>query len=240
MNSPRTLSLYFILLLIGILPIAISAERIPQEKNSSHTALNNIKKKVFSYASVQDKPERIPAGRRDRYPQIIIKKDRLFFNSKELRLGKSIESWKKIIAGNPRCFQDEPKFCVWDDAGLEIKTRGDKEHSVTSFTIYFNFFDAGQGGNKYGVSTHPTPAEIHDWLPREVFNGYFELDGFGIDSATQFRDIMNYSAERNLHCGTFDCSNPSGPFSEEANIYISLDSRGNIGRLKEFSITKDL
>jgi hypothetical protein len=230
---------YVLLLTLSSLSTG-SGEWSLSEVNRHLLALESVKKKIFSYTPTSRKSEKAPADAPAKYPKIIIIKNKLFFDGKELRLGDSLDSWKKIIAGEPRCFEDKPKFCVWDNTGLQTKTRGDQKESVTSFTIYFNFFDVGQSGIKYGVSSSPTPAEVYDWLPHKVFTGYFELDGFGIDSTTRFLDLINRVSNRKLHCGNFDCGNPSGPFSEDADIYISLDSRRDIGRLKEFSIVKDL
>jgi hypothetical protein len=240
MMNLRKIGLYVMIILLNSLPSAGSGAEIQPKMNKPLDALEILKGRIYSYSQIPRKSEKARADVSEKYPKIIVIKDKLLFEGKELRLGDSMDSWKKIIAGDPRCFQDKPQFCVWDDTGLEIKTRGDQNKSITSFTIHFNFFNVGQNGNKYGVSSSPTPAEIYDWLPHKVFNGYFELDGFGIDSSTQFRDVLSNVTNRNLRCGTFDCSNPSGTFSEEADIYISLDSRRDSGRVKEFSLAKDL
>jgi hypothetical protein len=240
MKSFRKIGLYLIVFLMNFLPSGGGGAKILPEINKPLTRLKNLEGKILSYSHTVRKSEAVQGSASRKYPKITIVKDKLFFEGKELHLGESMESWKKVMAGKPRCFEDKPKFCIWDDTGLEIKTRGDEKESVTSFTIYFNFFNMGQSGNKYGVSSSPTPAEIHDWLPHKVFNGYLELDGYGIDSSTRFREIIRNVTNRNLRCGILDCSNPSGAFGEEADIYISLDSRQDSGKLKEFSVTKDL
>jgi hypothetical protein len=171
-------------------------------------------------------------------PALIIRNQKLYFNGQELVFGETLDSWKTVMRGNPRCLKDGINFCVWDDLGLEVGTEDEKKRIVTSFTMYLNFLPADGIGGKFGPSFEPTSAEIHDWLPHRSFSGFFELNGFNIDSNTQFHDVMSHKQNRHLHCGTRDCSNPSGEFGHDAKIYITLDRSKADGKIREFTIIK--
>jgi hypothetical protein len=91
-----------------------------------------------------------------------------------------------------------------------------------------------------GSADHPDgrPAEPQkDDVPHRTFSGYLEMNGVGIDAKTEFWEIPAGSSDnRSLHCGVLDCSHPSGPFGEHANMSLKLDGRNERGRLQGIGI----
>ena len=175
---------------------------------------------------------------RGSYPEIVLKGGRIFFNEKELSFGGSLEAWKKVLGGSPRCSGTGMTLCIWDNLGLDIGTSHADNRNVKFFNIQINLpsNDMRSGGS--GDPENGSANQLPDLRPHHVFSGYLELDGVGIDAKTKFWEIRSGSiGNGRLHCGLHDCSNPSGPFSEHSNIYLTLDGRGESDRLLEFGLS---
>ena len=168
------------------------------------------------------------------HPKIEILNDKIYFDSKILTFGASLESWRRVIGGHPRCFKDRLSWCVWDSYGLEVSTDSHATQKVKAITIYFAFEVKDPELAK--VLT-PTAEELYDWLPHQKFAGHLELDGFAIGAKSKFREIRSgVNANRLLNCGVFDCSNPAGAFSQNAHLYLVLDGRSENSLIRTFSV----
>jgi len=198
---------------------------------------NELRVKAMQEAGVikdWGNPRKVGKGAR---PQIILSKNEIHFDGKKLVLGEPIESWKEKILAKPRCFDNGMTLCVWDEYGLEVGTGYKNLNKVQFMNIYIN---ADHSNENVGKADYPDgrPAKpLEDNMPYRTFSGYLELNGVGIDAKTEFREVQAGSvANRTLHCGLLDCSHPSGPFGEHANISLTLDGRNERGRLLELGI----
>lgn len=170
-------------------------------------------------------------------PELILINKGIFFNGKQLQLGNSLESWKKIIPGNPRCFEGKMTLCVWDQLGLEVGTDQKNGKNVRFINISLRFDDTNKDLVGNGSSITDDSEGKDGFNPHHVFSGYLEINGFGIDAGSRFIDIRNSSAEnRKIQCGLLDCINPNGYFADDANIYFYLEGRYESGRILRIAI----
>lgn len=170
-------------------------------------------------------------------PELILMNKLIFFNGRQLQLGSSLESWKKIIPGNPRCFEGKMTLCVWDQLGLEVGTDQKNGQKVQFINISLRFDDTEKDtvGNELLITDDSIGKE--DFNPHHAFSGYLELNGFGIDAESRFLEILNSTVEnRKIQCGLLDCSNPTGSFADNANIYFYLEGRNENGRIRRIGI----
>jgi hypothetical protein len=177
---------------------------------------------------------KVEKGRR---PEIKIQQEKVYFNERELRLGASLEDWKKIIMEVPRCTEPEMSLCIWDELGLSVGVEEDKNHKVKYLNIQIS---VSEEDKEIGTAPYPdgTPAKKPlDLSPHKVFPGYLELDGYGIDAQTEFWDIQkNANPDRGLDCGLMDYSHPAGRFGRNAHLYMTLDGQGKRAKLRELSV----
>jgi hypothetical protein len=182
----------------------------------------------------EGKPGKVKRGQ---HPEVKLAKDKIYFDGKELRLGASLAAWMKIIPGTPRCTKPELSLCIWDNLGLSAGVEASGIHAIRYLNIQMSIADDDKN---IGKADYPdgTPGDKPlDLSPHNVFPGYLEMDGFGIDSETEFWEIRkNADSDRLLRCGVIDCSHPSGAFGESAHIYLRLDGRSERGRLREVSL----
>lgn len=179
-------------------------------------------------------PRKVPKGAQ---PELILRKNEIFFNQNKLSLGESIETWKEKIPAKPRCFEGGMTHCLWDDYGLEVGTGSKNDNKVVFIHIHISI---DKSYERPGRADYPDgrPAKPQkDNVPHHPFSGYLELNGVGIDAETEFWEIPAGSIDNNqLKCGLSDCSHPGGPFSEHANIYLRLDGMSEHGRLRTLQI----
>ena len=208
------------------------------DEQSVLESLNILKSRATSVLQSARRVEKSRVVKKGAHPEVIIIKDSLYFNGEKLKFGDALGDWKKIISGNPRCFDGAMISCVWDDLGLEIGTDMGRNQRVKFINIYFRMFEIYEGVGKLEGKVGEEPQEAAYWVPRGIFAGYLEMDGYGIDAETKFRDIRsNIDPKRNLNCGLRDCSHPGGALSDDATIYLTLDGRSEHSKLKEFSIS---
>lgn len=208
------------------------------EQNNLWEIFNEAKKSALIKAGEISDPTKSRKVKKGKKPEIIIVEDKLYFNAKLLRFGDSLQSWKKIIAGRPRCFEGGMILCVWDELGLTVATSDITPDKVVLIGLQLNFSDSDKVAAN-GLSMHGKSGVTEESsMPQNTFPGYLELDGIGIDEKTEFRDIESVvDSKRNLRCGFSDCSFPHGMFSEAANIGLNLDSKSRYGKLLTFGIT---
>lgn len=159
-------------------------------------------------------------------PEIVLRRDKIFFNGNLLRLGTSLQEWFSVLPPLPRCTQFSPslKSCDWDDLGITVTLNAMTE-KVNRLDIQFQ---------KPIISNAEKIAAQQDKLagkvpllssePARTFTGYLELDGYAIDSGTMFWEIeKSIDQSRNLHCGLRDCQFRGAIFGKGSKIYIELN-----------------
>lgn len=174
-------------------------------------------------------------------PQIIIKGDIIYFNDSGVRMGDSLAAWRKALTTVPRCSTEGITVCVWDDWGLQIATGDKNKTAITSMNLFFNFVD-DEGINLGSVDTTFGNKERLDrnWAVERAFLGYFELDGFGIDSDTKFWEIRTGTGyKRALECGLRDCMFPKGTFGKQGRLYLTLNGSSDRATVRKFSISSE-
>jgi hypothetical protein len=214
----------------GKLPTEAIARQLDKAKAKTRTLADAIKN--------AGQPRQV---KRIRGPDLFLKKGEIYFNGKLLKSGDSIEVWKKIIGGKPRCIVESMVYCVWDELGIDVGTSNAKDKKVKFFNLQMNF--SGDVDYSKLVTEMPdgTPAAPHpDYAPHQVFPGYLEMNGYGIDKSTQFWEIRNGARENiDLHCGLLDCGHPHGAFGARASIGFTLNGSDDHGTVRELGISFD-
>jgi hypothetical protein len=177
---------------------------------------------------------------RNAKPEVIVTADRIFIDKKEVIMGQHIDIWKRVIPGEPRCNAAVNVACDWDASGITLLT---KDGLVDTFELHFiirpwlNLVTHSPSGKPFNLPPDPRP--------KNPFRGYLELDGYGIDAETQFRNIRdNVNAanqKRNVRCDLFtnNCGSTIAYFSKTATIYFSLDqTTSERGTLSTFAIAR--
>lgn len=159
-------------------------------------------------------------------PSIVLTKDRIFYNSAQLFLGAQLNTWLEILPPGPRCvqFTQSLRSCHWDNLGLTLSVNG-ATSKVERLDIQFQkrFISAAAEivarEDRLQGQSPPLTSE-----PVGTFRGYFELDGYAIDSDTMFWEIeRSIEQSRNLHCGLRDCQFRGAIFGDKSHIYFRLD-----------------
>lgn len=201
-------------------------------------AVNGLKTRVFGKTKKSESSDALTESGKPKEPDIVILKNAVYFNGKMLKFGDSLESWKKIIAGNPRCFPGGMTMCIWDDLGLKVGTTDKMPENVTLLNLHINFSEAEKDEINSAYQAGQTASKRESYLPKKAFTGNLRLDGYLIDEKTEFSDIAsNVDVNRDLRCGSRDCSFPIGIFSEVGNMNLRLDSASTHGRVLRFGIT---
>jgi len=185
-------------------------------------------------------PRVVPKGAK---PEIIIKGTQIAYDGTELKIGDSFARWRAVLPPNSRCSDEtrEPVFCAWHSLALTVGTDLSNRTRVTYFNLYLNIEPKDPAEALFTSNPDGSPAKpLPDWSHKQPFPGYLELDGFGIDSKTEFWEIRAQAdRKRNLRCGLRDCSHPHGGFSNSANLYLRLNRNDEHGNVYEFSIAGD-
>jgi hypothetical protein len=201
---------------------------------------SELKKKAMIELGMTKEARAQKIIKKSKQPEIILTRDKIYFNGKELRLGDSFDLWRKIIPGIPRCNEPRNSLCIWDELGLDIGLASAKGHEVKFLNIQFSISEDDRKIDEVDYPDGQPAGRSLDLNPHYVFPGYLELDGFAIDSETEFWEIrQSANQERLLDCGLRDCSHPSGAFGESAHIYLRLDKGSRYGRLRRLSIDAD-
>jgi len=173
-------------------------------------------------------------------PEVIIRRDQIFIDGKPAAIGASMSSWRTMLRGNPRCSSEKKSgvLCAWDDLGIEVgssfRTPKISNYLIISLNLEPKepWIPLRPDGS---IKTEPL-----DYRPKNPFPGYLELDGYGIDAQTKFWEIRTSAdSKRNLRCNPRDCSHPHGGFSDNANLYLRLNSATEYGNVYEFTISGD-
>jgi hypothetical protein len=183
-------------------------------------------------------PRKIAKGAQ---PEILLKDGKIWFNGRELVLGRHIDEWQKIIGKGSLCSpkNERPSWCKWDALGIEISARLNKPTKVTTLNVRFSR-DADEGS--YDLRARDSTGKPVDpiWLSNGVFPGYLEFDGFGIDKQSKFWEVrMSVDRRHGLRCGLRNCHQPLGAFGPDANVYMVLNSDDEYGELRELSVNAD-
>ncbi|MBS1160235.1 MAG: hypothetical protein H6R15_2654 [Proteobacteria bacterium] len=191
------------------------------------------------------KPRIIKKGAK---PEIIIQGETITINGKKLAIGDTLEKWTEAIPGTPNCeavklgLGKKNISCRWELLGIEIATfEIDSVEKSPKFVggmgIYINFeFDPYAGL----VTTRPDgtpispPQKTH---PDHPFPGYLEIDGYGINSKTEFWEVLrSIDPKRNVYCGMRDCSHPEGLLGGREHLSFRLNNTSSRGNIYEISI----
>lgn len=155
-------------------------------------------------------------------PGIQIEGDTITFAQGKVKIGDSMDAWRKAIPGVPRCTADPdpPAICTWDTLGIQLGT--DKSLKNAEFFIVYLNLPVDDMQSSAGADVGDTASR----MPKAAFRGQFKIDGFSISSQTPFSDVRSGIAQkRNVRCGTLDCSSPHGRFGSDAKIYMRLVGR---------------
>jgi len=182
-------------------------------------------------------PRVVPRGAK---PEVIFSGGRISIDGKPAEIGASMASWRTLLPGNPRCASEKNsgELCVWDNLGIEVGSsfRAPKISKYLIISLNLEpkepWIPLRPDGS---IKTEPL-----DYRPKTPFTGYLALDGYGIDAQTKFWEIRaSADPKRNLRCNPRDCSHPHGAFSNNANLYLRLNSATEYGNIYEFTISGD-
>jgi hypothetical protein len=138
------------------------------------------------------------AGAIKDYGELIIRSSEISFNGKPLKLGAHIDEWKKVFGASPRSFPKHPTSYVWDDIGIEIVTAHEQITKVVQLTVYLNPKPKDPYAGMVTVWPDGSPnTPLPDFNPKNMFRGYFELDGAGIDRQTKVWEVNALAKRRN-------------------------------------------
>lgn len=158
---------------------------------------------------------------------IAIRESNISFGGKNVKMGQSLDDWKKAVPGTPRCTDEQiaPLMCTWDNVGLQVGTDdGLKNVKFASLFLLVPTIDPDPlpplpDGSPAGVSTVARP-------PQKPFTGRLQLDGVDITAKLPFSNVRSsIDRRRNVRCGSRDCSIPHGKFGNGAQIFFELDGR---------------
>ncbi len=177
-------------------------------------------------------------------PEIVLKGSSIYFNSKLLKLGDTLERWKKVL-GEGRCRgrPSEMTLCIWDEYGLEVGTewRSHPAQIVNFMEIQISLVkkDPAEALFTTNADGSPSPPTI-DWRPAKPFPGYLEIDQFGIDAKTKFWEIRSsVDISRNLRCGLRDCRFPKGAFGKLDDLSMHLTTDSEQGTLESLRVGRN-
>ena len=209
-------------------------KRNPGKEPSVLDVWNEIVREAHEKAgaiSSVGKPRMVPKGAK---PEIIINYDGLItFDGKALRLGDSIDTWRQVLPKDASCkFSKggvlDPTICDWELLGISVIGSLDKPAIAGQFEIYLNLEKVEPWMIESGRASGPSKA----------FPGYLELDGYGIDNHTTFRELRaGVDARRELDCGIQDCSHPrGGGGGNRTHVTVRVDGRSERDRLRTITV----
>lgn len=173
-------------------------------------------------------------------PEIIINRAQISIDGKVVAMGASMSSWRAVLPGSPRCTSEKNSgvLCAWDQLGIEVGSEFRAPKVSKYLIISLNKEELPPWNPQMpDGSIKPAPPDLR---PQNVFSGYLQLDGYGIDAQTKFWEIRaSADPKRNLRCNSRDCSHPHGRFSDKANLYLRLNSATEYGNVYELTISAD-
>lgn len=123
---------------------------------------------------------------------------------------------------------------------MQIGTDESSDPKVRFLNLHLSLVD--DDGKDLGKQSYPdgkANLDADDWQVHEVFPGYLELDGFGIDSDTKFWEIKSaLNNKRNLSCGIRDCATPVGAFGDDGELQFRLNGNLESSTIRKFSISR--
>ena len=138
----------------------------------------NAAEKVFG---PEERPHKVD---KTKQPQIIIKGGEMRYNGKILKPGDSLANWKKVL-GKPSRFNGE-RIYTWDNLGiaawLQSKEGPGYTDKITEMDIYFNLKPLDP------IFKERIPGHT-DFRPKNVFSGYLEIDGAGVDRTSKVWEV---------------------------------------------------
>ncbi|WP_268800873.1 DUF7738 domain-containing protein [Pseudomonas huanghezhanensis] len=177
-----------------------------------------IKQELKRFEDWSQGIRRIPKGAK---PEIIVNDGKITFNGKILKIGDDIESWKKVIGGNPRAMLDR-RIYVWDDLGFKVGI-GWTNTKVIFIKIIFRCKERG------AVKVCPENGGLGNTNePQNFFTGYVEYEGGPIDSQSTVLEanrLIRGRAQYGGGCGTGLCSSVWGKYGYLVSD-PDIDSRG--------------
>jgi hypothetical protein len=121
---------------------------------------------------------------------------------------------------------------------LEVPTNAKKNFSVSAINIKISISDDLLKETKipYPDGT-PDNTPKADWLARHPFTGHLEIDGFGIDKETMFRELQSsIETLRNLSCGLRSCEFPRGILGPGSMIALHLNGGSESATIEEITL----
>jgi len=207
------------LVVVGVLVLLALRGNAQEKRETLLDRVNDAMSKAAAASGIikeHGEPRRVLKGAK---PELVLRDDQLIFNGMPLRLGQALEKWETVLPGTRRC-QGEKIIdgCVWDDAGILVVMQNTDPTKIGSVKIYLQL---------------PDEEEREPLQPTHAFNGYLELDGFGMDTETQFWEVRkSVRKERNIRCGLRDCAAPHGALGKTTAIYFMLSKPNENGTLR--------
>jgi hypothetical protein len=171
-------------------------------------------------------------------PELIIHSSEISFNGKPLKLGAHIDEWKKVFGASPRSFPKHPTSYVWDDLGIEIVTEHEQVTKVVQLTVYLNQKPKDPYAGMVTVRPDGSPImPLPDFNPKNMFRGYFELDGAGIDRQTKVWEVNALAKRRNkFYCMMSLNSCHAATEDNRYTLDFSTDNRKGEGLIYVFTL----
>jgi len=153
---------------------------------------------------------------------IVFRDDQLVFNGKPLTLGQGLSAWDEVLPGERRCEGAKVDVCAWDSIGLMVVMQNKDPNKIASVKVLLRPHE----------QAHRRPM-----LPKSVYAGKLELDGYAFDSETKFWEVrQNSRKERGIRCGLRECALPGGQLGERTIIYFALSKPTENGTINEVEL----
>lgn len=193
---------------------------------------DELRRNAIQKLGLEKKQDAVRHIKKGGTPEIIIKKSTIFFNGKAINLGESLSRWKRILGGKPFCVVSKMTLCTWQNLGIQAGTADATPDSVNFMNLYLNIPD-------HNSTSNSDIRGAEDWRVKSPFLGYLELDGYGIDKATKFSEILSRAdKDRNLRCGLRECGFPHGAFGNEASLHFELNGGSESSLVNQISVTR--
>lgn len=142
---------------------------------------------------------RIPKGAK---PEIIVSDGEIKYNGEVLKIGHSLQDWKRVLGSSTR-----PAFhgrvLIWDDIGIKVALYPSDETKVRTLIVDFSCKE-----RMHGSDCARNGGRGHDYDPKNYFTGYLEVDGGAIDNESTVDDVDKLITGRGRYgrgCGTELC-----------------------------------
>lgn len=170
--------------------------------------------------------------------KLVLSRNQIYFNGKELRIGEPLSSWKDVIPGKPRCIEESIILCLWDDFGLVVGTADKTGKKVRFMNLYLNFMEDERNLVPVNYPDGRPAKKLPDYLPHRAFSGYLEIEDVGVDAKSEFGNIQRKLANKiAFHCGLHDCSHPISSFGNQVDIYLRLNGGRSNANVLEVSLS---